>query len=111
MITTRFSSLPHSLTRVRSRRSALASLLGGKLGVLSLTDMDAKKRKKGKHGKKKHKDGNHPTPPPATTFETAGGHGGAGGGGGIGFGLLGVLLVPGGGSSGTGRVTITFAAA
>jgi hypothetical protein len=57
----RFDALSRSLTRARSRRTALASLLGGALGLVALREVDAKKkrcppckkRKKGKCKKKK----------------------------------------------------------
>src|SRR5687768_15838555 len=56
----RFDALSRSLTDARSRRTALASLLGGTLGLVGLTKTAAKKtcppckkRKKGKCKKKK----------------------------------------------------------
>ena len=54
---TRFDSLTRILTDSRSRRGALASLLGGTLGLVGLTQTEARKKKpcppckKRKHGK------------------------------------------------------------
>jgi len=57
-----FDTLLRQLARVRSRRSALAALLGGGLGVLGATAGEAKHRHK-KHRKKR---GSAPPPPPPT---------------------------------------------
>jgi hypothetical protein len=55
----RFDTLSRSLTDLRSRRTALASLLGGALGLVGLAEADAKKKcppcKKRKHDKCKKK--------------------------------------------------------
>jgi hypothetical protein len=48
----RFDSLSRSLTDTPSRRGALAALLGGSLGLLGMTETDAKKGKKKKKKKK-----------------------------------------------------------
>ena len=42
----RFDALSRSLTDVRSRRAALAALLGGTLGMVGLAETEAKKKKK-----------------------------------------------------------------
>src|SRR5215213_1050363 len=51
----RFDALSRSLTTARSRRGALASLLGGTLGLVGLAETEAKKKcppcKKAKNGK------------------------------------------------------------
>lgn len=58
----RFDSWVRALTRARSRRGAVLGLLSGGLGLLSLTETEAKRRKK----KKKKKGGGSPpaSPPP-----------------------------------------------
>ena len=48
----RFDVLARSLTRARSRRGAMATVLGGTLGLLGLSQTEAKRRHKHKH---KHK--------------------------------------------------------
>lgn len=57
----RFDALARTLTDPRSRRGALAALLGGTLGLLGLTEVDAKKKKKGKGKKGKGGKGKPPT--------------------------------------------------
>jgi hypothetical protein len=47
----RFDTLTRSLTAARSRRAALAALLGGSLALLGLADSTAKKKGKGKKNK------------------------------------------------------------
>ena len=58
MDTDRFDSLTRSLSTSRSRRGALTALLGGTLGLLGLSETDARKRK----GEKKKKGGSPPGP-------------------------------------------------
>lgn len=62
----RFDTLTRSLTTARSRRGTLASLLGGTLGLLGLTDTVAKKKgkKKGKGKDNKNKKKKRKTPNP-----------------------------------------------
>lgn len=60
---TRVDSLARAVTAMQSRRGTLAALLGGTLGLLALTESDAKK-KKGKKKKKKKKKTTPPPPPP-----------------------------------------------
>jgi hypothetical protein len=66
----RFDRLTRALTDVRSRRGALASVLGGSLGLLGLAATTAKKgkgngKKKNKNKNKKKGSGNQsPSPPP-----------------------------------------------
>ena len=60
----RFDTLTCWLAESRSRRSALATLLGGTLGLLGLTDIAAKKKGKGKKKKKRRDQGTSPSPPP-----------------------------------------------
>jgi uncharacterized protein YkwD len=48
----RADALTRALTPLRSRRGALASMLGGALGLLGLAETAAKKKKKGKKPKK-----------------------------------------------------------
>jgi hypothetical protein len=66
MDATRFDTFTRSLTEVRSRRGALAALLGGTLGLLGLAETAAKKgKRKGKgNGKKKGRNPSPPPPPP-----------------------------------------------
>src|SRR4051812_26024409 len=54
----RFDGLARELTRARSRRGALAAVLGSALGLLGLAETTAKHKKK--HHKKKH------SPPPVS---------------------------------------------
>ena len=61
MDTERFATLTRNLTTARSRRGALATLLGGPLGLLVLADTTAKKGK----GKNKKKKNRSPSPPPS----------------------------------------------
>jgi len=58
----RFDALSRALTDARSRRGALAALLGGTLGLLGLTVTESKKKKK----KKKKKRPTTITPEPTT---------------------------------------------
>jgi hypothetical protein len=51
----RFDTLTRSLTEARSRRGAVAALLGGTLGLLGLAETAAKNKKKGKGKKGKGK--------------------------------------------------------
>ena len=67
MDTERFDSWVRALTGVRSRRGTLVGLLGGGLGLIGLTEAEAKKHKK--HKKKK---GGGAPPPPACTPVCAG---------------------------------------
>jgi hypothetical protein len=53
----RFDTLTRSLTDVRSRRGALAVVLGGALGVLGLDGLAAKRRKHAKNGKHASSEG------------------------------------------------------
>ena len=81
MESTRFDGLTRSLTEARSRRGALAAVLGSSLGLLGLADVVAKKKGKGKkkkNGKKNTKGGTStgqpppppPSPPPPTCAES-----------------------------------------
>jgi hypothetical protein len=56
-----FDTLLRSLTTARSRRGAVVGLLGGALGLLGLTDSEAKRKKK--HHKKKGQGSPPPSPP------------------------------------------------
>jgi hypothetical protein len=50
---TRFDTLTRALTTTRSRRGALAALLGGTLGLFGLSGMDAQQKGKGDKRRKK----------------------------------------------------------
>src|SRR4051812_800768 len=60
----RFDALTKLLSDAPSRRGALATLLGGTLGLLGLSLTEAKKKKKGKGKKKKKKPSPPIVPPP-----------------------------------------------
>jgi hypothetical protein len=64
MDSNRFDNLLSLLTAARSRRDALALVLGGTPGLLGLIDATAKK-KKGKRGKGQHKKKGGKSSPPA----------------------------------------------
>ena len=73
MDASRFDTFTRALTATSSRRGALATLLGGTLGLLCLADTTAR-NKKGKRQGKKKKKGEHPTaqpPPPPPTDPSA----------------------------------------
>jgi hypothetical protein len=59
---TQFDRLLRTVTTTRSRRSAMLSVLGGALGLIGLTEAEAKHHKK----KKKKKGGSPPASPPAS---------------------------------------------
>jgi len=73
----RFDTLARSLTDARSRRAALASLLGGTLGLLGLAETSAKNRTgndvhgEGKKKKKKKKKKKAPVPTTQTPVESS----------------------------------------
>jgi hypothetical protein len=58
----RFDSLLRGVTTARSRRGAVVGLMAGTLGLLSLTESEAKHKKK--HHKKKGKGSPPASPPP-----------------------------------------------
>ena len=59
----RFDDLTRTVTATRSRRGALAALLGGSLPVLGLAEGEARKRRRRGKGKKKNGGNNSPPPP------------------------------------------------
>jgi hypothetical protein len=62
-----FDTLLRQMTTTRSRRGALAGLLAGSLGILGLTETDAKRHKKKPKKKKPSPPASPPPSPPAAT--------------------------------------------